>query len=137
MDMYKKFCKDCIQGKIGYKCDFHILDSSSKSNGDNNNNNNGKVVDVSIVSPTQAAVDQARSELRHEMYINEPTSSEHIQSGGNSYRRQINKKIKLKPQTAKRKREVNNKKRVEQRTKKKSKAEGKSIKVKSYKSLWM
>ena len=53
MDMYKKFCKDCIQGKIGYKCDFHILDSSKESNGENKDNkNNGKAVDVSIVSPT-------------------------------------------------------------------------------------
>ena len=106
--MYKKFFEDCIQGKIGYKCDFHILDSSKSDN--NNNNNNGKVLDVSIVSPTQAAVDQARSELKQEMYINEPTSSKHIQSGGNGYRRQI-KKIKIKPQSVKRKREVNNKKR--------------------------
>ena len=110
MDMYKKFCEDCIQGKIGYKCDFHILDSSSKSdNNNNNNNNNGKVLDVSIVSPTQAAVDQARSELKQEMYINEPTSSKHIQSGGNGYRRQI-KNFKIKLQSVKRKREVNNKK---------------------------
>ena len=134
--MYKKFCEDCIQGKIGYKCDFHILDSSLKSNGDNNNNNNGKVVDVSIVSPTQAAVDQARSELRHEMYINEPASSKYIQTGGNSYRRQI-KNTKIKPQATKRKREVNNKRRAEKRIKNQSKANAKAIKVKSYKSLWM
>ena len=113
MDMYKNFCKDCIQSKIGYKCDFHILDSSKASNGEiKDNMSNGKAVDVTIVSPIQAAVDQAESELRQEMYINKPVSSQQIQSDGNTYRGQ-NKTIKFKKQSQRRrpivKRKVNKK----------------------------
>ena len=100
MEIYKKFCKDCIQGKIGYKCDFHILDSLGKRTNENKNNNNEKTVDVSILSPTQAAVDQAKSELRQEMHINESPMMKQVQSGGNSYRRQI-KTVKLRKQTQK------------------------------------
>ena len=72
MEMYKKFCKYCIQGKIGYKFNFHIIKDPSNNNNNNNNYNNNKkkTSEVSIVSPTQAAVDQAKSELREEKPIN-------------------------------------------------------------------
>ena len=138
MDMYKKFCKDCIQGKVGYKCDFHILEPKNINNG-NKHNSNDKSVDVSIVSPTQAAVDQAKSELKEEMHINETPMLKQVQSGGSSYRRQI-KSVKNKKKTAKkqirdRKTKIN--KTREHSKNKIKKPKNKNNKKNSYRLSWM
>ena len=99
--MYKKFCKDCIQRKIGYKCDFHMLSSPPKNIGENKIDDkiNQQPVDVSLVTPTQAAVEQGKSELRQEKHIKDPAARDQVQIGGNSYKRHgenIRLKIKLK-----------------------------------------
>ena len=66
MTTYQDFCKKCIQGKIGFKPDFYIIEKIPKDNTDIPKEN----IDVTIVSPTEAAVGQAKSELKHENGIN-------------------------------------------------------------------
>ena len=136
MDIYKKFCKDCIQGKIGYKCDFHILQSSptNNNNNENKNNNNEKSVDVSIVSPTRAAVDQAKSELKQGMHINEAPMPKQVQRGGSSYRGQI-KSVKSRKKPTVTKTKIN---KTKDKTKIKIKKPKKKItRKKTYKLSWM
>ena len=137
MDMYKKFCNDCIQGKIGYKCDFHILDPKIFNNG-NKHNSNAKSVDVSIVSPTQAAVDQAKCELKQEMHINEAPMLKQGQTGGSSYRRQI-KSVKTKKKTVKKQiRDTKSKiNKIRKHSKNKIKKPKKNNTKKNYRLSWM
>ena len=66
MTNYQDFCKTCIQGKIGFKPDFYIIEKIHKDNTDIPKEN----VDITIVSPTKAAVEQAKSELKQENGIN-------------------------------------------------------------------
>ena len=49
-------------------------------------------IDISVVSPTQAAVEQAKSELEQENTINKARKRKYIQSGGVS--RGLKRKIK-------------------------------------------
>ena len=56
MTNYQDFCKKCIQGKIGFKPDFYIIEKISKDNTDISKEN----IDITIVSPTKAAVDRLR-----------------------------------------------------------------------------
>ena len=65
MDTYLDFCKRCSQGMVGYRKDFYVL---SDKYGDNKNTNQNR--DISIVNPTQAAVDQAKSEVKNQKTIN-------------------------------------------------------------------
>ena len=65
MDKYLEFCNKCIEGKVGYTKNFHILDSNKSDP-----IKKSESMDVSVVSPTQAAVEQARSELKDEKGIN-------------------------------------------------------------------
>ena len=87
MTDYQDFCKKCIQGKIGFKPDFYIIERKIKDNTDIPNEN----VDVTIVSPTKAAVDQAESELKQKNGINRNDNNTHIQSGGKPQFKQIKK----------------------------------------------
>ena len=59
MDKYLDFCNKCIEGKVGYRKKIHILDSNTSDPV-----KKSESMYVSVVSPTQAAVEQARSELR-------------------------------------------------------------------------
>ena len=72
MDSYFDFCKRCNQGMVGYRKDFYIL---SDKYGDNKNTEQS--TDISIVNPTQAAVDQAKSEVKNQKTINR-TKKENI-----------------------------------------------------------
>ena len=53
MTNYQDFCKKCIQGKICFKPDFYIIQGIHEDNTDIPKEN----IDVTIVSPTKAAVD--------------------------------------------------------------------------------
>ena len=68
MDNYLSFCKKCCEGKIGYKRDYHII--GNRDNADNIK----PEIDVTLVTPTQAAVDQAKNEIKQEKIINNPTN---------------------------------------------------------------
>ena len=77
MDKYLDFCNKCIEGKIGYKKNFYILDKPEPSG-------ISKDIDISVVSPTQAAVEQAKSELNLQNGINRPEKRKYDQIGGKS-----------------------------------------------------
>ena len=66
MDKYLNFCKKCMEGKMEMSKNYYVLDSDEE----NEKNKKDKNIDVSIVSPTQAAVEQAKSEVREKMNIN-------------------------------------------------------------------
>ena len=74
MDNYLEFCKRCIWGKWDTAKIFIYYS-------DNYNDNNPKEqsTDISIVNPTQAAVDQAKSEVKNEKKtINRAKKKENI-----------------------------------------------------------
>ena len=56
MNKYLKFCKKCMDKKIELSKNYYVLDSDD----DNAKYKNKDSIDVSIVSPTQAAVEQAK-----------------------------------------------------------------------------
>ena len=92
MDMYSDFCRKCIEGKVGYKKDFYILDSTPKRE-----ENASKSLEVSIVTPTQAAVEQAKSEIKDQKPINRALEKKYLQTGGRgtkSKHKQQKKKVK-------------------------------------------
>ena len=126
MTNYQDFCKKCIQGKIGFKPDFYIIEKIPKDNTDIPKEN----VDVTIVSPTEAAVDQAKSELKQENDINRNEKKSYLQSGGKS---QI-KDIKSRKKQYKVKGTV---KSLKKKGKEKKKGENKKKNNLTYKSLWM
>ena len=66
MNIYLKFCKKCIDGEIELSKNYYVLDSEE----DNAKYKNKDSIDVLIVSPTQAAVEQAMSEVEDKMNIN-------------------------------------------------------------------
>ena len=65
MDTYLDFCKRCSQGKVEYSKDFYILSDKYSNNKDTEQS-----TDILIVNPTQAAVDQAKSEVKNKKTIN-------------------------------------------------------------------
>ena len=67
-----------MQGKMGYRKKIYILDNELKT--DNTTNEGGKAgeIDISVITPTQAAVEQAKSEVEQEKTINK---AKKIQSG--------------------------------------------------------
>ena len=131
MDTYLDFCKRCSQGMVGYKKDFYTL---SNKYGDSKNTN--QTGDISIVNPTQAAVDQAKSEVKNQKTINRTKKLNYNQTGGKSVKKKTTrskKKVVLKK---------DKKPRPSQKKKNKSSKNNKKGKVrksasKSYGSLWM
>ena len=131
MDTYLDFCKRCSQGMVGYRKDFYTL---SNKYGDSKNTN--QTGDISIVNPTQAAVDQAKSEVKNQKTINRTKKLNYNQTGGKSVKKKTTrskKKVVLKK---------DKKPRSSQKKKNKSSKNNKKGKVrksasKSYGSLWM
>ena len=58
---------------------YYVLDSDDKHEKNNNKNKN---IDISVVSPTQAAVEQAKSEIREKGNINRGKKRKIYQIGG-------------------------------------------------------
>ena len=131
METYLDFCKRCSQGMVGYRKDFYTL--SNKYGDSKNTNQSG---DISIVNPTQAAVDQAKSEVKNQKTINRTKKLNYNQTGGKSVKKKTTrskKKVVLKK---------DKKPRPSQKKKNKSSKNNKKGKVrksasKSYGSLWM
>ena len=67
MDKYLNFYKKCMEGKMEMSKNYSVLDSDVEIE---KKIKKIKNIDVSIVSPTQAAVEQAKSEVRKMMDIN-------------------------------------------------------------------
>ena len=93
MDKYLDFCNECIEGKVGYRKKFHILDSNKSDP-----IKKSESMDVSVVSPTQTAVEQARSELKDEKGINRGKKRKYNQLVGRNNKKssRINSKYKKK-----------------------------------------
>ena len=66
MNNYLEFCKKCIRGEIPYQKKFYVLDNRS----DISNDVKDKYLDVTVVSSTQQAVEQAKNEVRNKISIN-------------------------------------------------------------------
>ena len=78
MDKYLNFCRKCMVGKMEMSKNYYVLDSDEE----NEKNKKNKNIDVSIVSPTQAAIEQAKSEVRDLMDINRGKKRKIYQIGG-------------------------------------------------------
>ena len=79
MDTYLDFCKRCSQGMVGYRKYFYILSDKYGDKKDTNQNR-----DILIVNPKQAAVDQAKSEVKNKKTINRTKNLNYNQTGGKS-----------------------------------------------------
>ena len=93
MNKYLDFCDKCIEGKVGYRKNVHMLDSNKLDP-----IKKSESMDVSGVRPTQAAVEQARSELKEEKGINRGKKRKYNQLGGRNDKKKskINSKEKKK-----------------------------------------
>ena len=136
MDKYLDFFNKCIEGKVGHKKNFHILDSNKSDLIKKSDS-----MDVSVVSPTQAAVEQARSELKDEKSINRGKKRKCNQVGGRNdkERNKINSKYKKKvvhKSAEIKSKKKNLKRKAENKNNKKGKKVGKNS-LKSYKAIWM
>ena len=88
MDTYIDFCKRSSQGKVSK--DFYILSDKYSNNKDTEQS-----TDISIVNPTQAAVDQAKSEVKNQKTINRVKKRKYNQTGGKSGMKSIRSKKKV------------------------------------------
>ena len=79
-----------MDGKIELSKNYYILDSDD----DHAKYKNKDSIDVSIVSPTQAAVDQAKSEVRDKMNINRGKAIKKYQIGGKDRQNNTSRKKK-------------------------------------------
>ena len=138
MDKYLNFCKKCIEGKMEMSKNYYVLDSDEE----NEKNKKNKNIDVSIVSPTQAAVEQAKSEVRDMMDINRGRKRKIYQIGGKDRRKSKSRRSSFKKQ-----KKINKKKTVTSKGGKKKNPRGKnskkldkrrrSNKIVKYRSIWM
>ena len=130
MNNYLSFCKKCCEGKIGFRPDYHII-----GNSDNADNSKPKIY-VTVVTPTQAAVDQAKNEIKHEKIINNSNSSKYHQSGGRSSKRK--EVIRNKPIHKVVKKKLHNKNQNQKKQIKKNKNKKRETGVlNSYRKIWM
>ena len=90
MNKYLKFCEKCMDGKIELSKNYYVLDSDY----DNAKYKNKDSIDVSIVSPMQAAVEQAKSEVRDKMNINRGKAIKKYQIGGKDRQNNTSRKKK-------------------------------------------
>ena len=131
MDTYLDFCKRCSQGMVGYRKDFYTL---SDKYGDSKNTNHNR--DILIVNPTQAAVDQAKSEVKNQKTINRTKKLNYNQTGGKSVKKKTTRsKKKVVVKKDKKPRSTQKKKNKSSKNNKKGKVRKSASK--SYGSLWM
>ena len=121
MNKYLKFCKKCMDGKIELSKNYYVLDSDD----DHAKYKNKDSIDVSIVSPTQAAVDQAKSEVRDKMIINRGKAIKKYQIGGkdrlNNTSRKKKKRLLIKKEKLKKNCQLQSPRRQQKKKKKKIK----------------
>ena len=88
MDKYLNFCKKCIEGKVGYNPNFYELNPKNSET----DRVNGKPVEVTLVTPTEATVEQAKSEIKLKKAINSMAGTHKGQIGGKTRKSKITKK---------------------------------------------
>ena len=59
MDKYLNFCKQCNEGRVEYNMNFYELNPKNYKT----DRTSDKSVEVTLVTPTEAAVVQAKSEI--------------------------------------------------------------------------
>ena len=91
MERYTDFCLDCIKGKVENRKKFYFLDKERDSNPAEK-----KDIEITVVNPTQAAVEQAQSEIKQDKSINRTGKRVYNQKGGKGGRRKVNKAKKKK-----------------------------------------
>ena len=121
---YLEFCKRCIRGEIPYQKKFYVLDKRY----DTLNDNKDKNLDVTVVTPTQQAVEQAKQELT----INSGKKRKFEQTGGKGNEIK-NKKRKNKKEKQKENRKKGIRKKIEINAKERRRPKISS----SYKAIWM
>ena len=84
MNKYLDFCNRCMQGKINFHKKFYNLDNDLKLENKTGEGEKTSNVDISVVTPTQAAVEQARSEVKQEKAINRGKKGKYNQFGGST-----------------------------------------------------
>ena len=82
MNKYLDFCNRCMQGKINFHKKFYNLDNDLKLENKTGEGEKTSNVDISVVTPSQAAVEQARSEVKQEKAINRGKKRKYNQFGG-------------------------------------------------------
>ena len=92
MNNYLDFCKKCIRGEIPYQKKFYVLDNRY----DVSNDIKDKNLDVTVVTPTQQTVEQAKNKVKHELSINSAKTRKIDQTGGRGDAIKNKKKIKKK-----------------------------------------
>ena len=88
MDKYLNFCKKCIEGKVGYNPKFYELNPKNSET----DRVNDKPVEVTLVTPTEATVEQTKSEIKLKKAINSMAGTHKGQSGGKTRKSKITKK---------------------------------------------
>ena len=134
MDTYLDFCKRCSQGMVGYRKDFYVL---SNKYGDKKEREQS--TDISIVNPTQVAVDQAKSEVKNQNTINRTKKLNYNQTGGKSGKKKSSssktkKKVVVKKKDKKPRSSL---KKINKSSKKIKKGKVTGVTSKNYGSLWM
>ena len=84
MNKYLDFCNRCMQGKMDYHKKFYILDNDLKLENKTGEGEKASNIDISVVTPTQAGVEQARSEIKQEKAINRGKKRKYNQFGGSA-----------------------------------------------------
>ena len=82
MDKYFNFCKKCIDGKVGYNPNFYELNPKNSET----ERDTDKSVEVTLVTPTEVAVEQAKSEIKLKKAINSMAGTHKGQTGGKTRR---------------------------------------------------
>ena len=134
MDTYLDFCKKCSQGMVGYRKDFYVLNDKY---GDKKEREQS--TDISIVNPTQAAVDQAKSEVKNQNTINRTKKLNYNQTGGKSRKKKsiVSKTKKKVVVKKKNKKPRSSLKKKNKSSKKIKKGRVTGVASKNYGSLWM
>ena len=75
-----------MQGKMSYSDKFYLLGDSDNDFNNSSDSRTKEKLDISVVTPTQAAVEQARSELKDDKSIKTAKKRKIVQIGGKKNR---------------------------------------------------
>ena len=92
MNKHILFCQRLIKGEIPFQKPYYQLDNSSKIEQDKNKND----PNFTVISPTQANVSHAVSEIREQESINRGRKQNYDQIGGKSIKQRVQKAKKFK-----------------------------------------
>ena len=134
MDKYLNFCKKCIEGKVGYNPKFYELNPKNSET----ERVTDKPVEVTLVTPTEAAVEQAKSEIKLKKAINSMAGTHKGQTGGKTRKSKITKKSsrKISSKNKNKSSKGRSTRRAPSSAQKGGKVKSKKKKTKSH-SLWM